>query len=426
MLLEQPLVYYKAILRDFAQSYFAEDERQAIIGIDCEYFDGGRRGIGALREYFGACKKDGYPPYAGLFGVMSYDAVYTIERLGTPKEGLYEFPNYFYANARAYLHYDKRSKIYSFHGDSAIYERLRGVRASDFHDLASWRESGAAHRCEICTNLEDEKAHFLGMVERAKEYLRAGDAFQIVVGELLDVATDVPSLLFYECLRERNPSPYMFHFPTPYGDVVGSSPEVVFEMIDDEIFVAPFAGTRPRGRDASEDERLRADLLADHKELCEHRMLIDLARNDISKFARPLSVRVKNPVQVVFYESVMHIISEVYGKKDAGADAFDVFSVIFPAGTLSGTPKIRAMQIINELERTRRGIYGGGIGFWRFNGDVVMAILIRSAIFARGHAYIGAGAGIVLGSRPEMEYAEICNKRKSCLNAILALCGGEK
>ena len=273
----------------------------------------------------------------------------------------------------------------------------------------------------------------------------------------------------------------MFHFPTPYGCVAGSSPELIMEIKKDEIFVAPIAGTRSRGANAEADAALERELLSDEKELTEHRMLIDLARNDIGKFAAPASVRVQNAMRIVRYESVMHIVSEVYGTKPRGVSAFEVLSTIFPAGTLSGSPKIRAMQIINELERYERGIYGGGIGFWRFSGDVMQAILIRSAIFvnrdvaqnlparaskrdatlnlkacAGGGAlkleskpsfsramrfevakfsaenfgceglnnlvFIGAGAGIVYDSSPKSEYAEICKKRKSPLKAIEELC----
>ena len=219
------------------------------------------------------------------------------------------------------------------------------------------------------------------MVEAAKEKIKSGDVFQVVLGEILEVGTNLGSLEFYERLKKNNPSPYMFHFPTPYGCVAGSSPELIMEIKKDEIFVAPIAGTRSRGANAEADAALERELLSDEKELAEHRMLIDLARNDIGKFAAPASVRVQNAMRVVRYESVMHIVSEVYGTKPRGVSAFEVLSTIFPAGTLSGSPKIRAMQIINELERYERGIYGGGIGFWRFSGDVMQAILIRSAIF---------------------------------------------
>ena len=194
-------------------------------------------------------------------------------------------------------------------------------------------------------------------------------------------------------------------------------------MKNSQIFVAPIAGTRPRGIDANDDERLKNELINDQKELAEHKMLIDLARNDIGRVSNAKSVVVKNPMHIQYYESVMHIASEVYGVKKQELDAFDVIRSVFPAGTLSGTPKIRAMQIISELETGARNIYGGGIGFLHFNGDVQMAILIRSAIFvprADGNSdvFVGAGAGIVYDSQSEREYAEICHKRASVVNVF--------
>ena len=219
----------------------------------------------------------------------------------------------------------------------------------------------------------------------------------------------------------------MFYFPTPYGVVTGSSPELIMQIKKGEIFVAPIAGTRGRGSDANEDEKLKFELLNDEKELAEHKMLIDLARNDIGKFAKKGSVKVKNPMHIKTYESVMHIASEVYGTKREDKSAFDVLSIVFPAGTLSGSPKIRAMQIINELEGSSRGVYGGGLGFWHFNGDVQMAILIRSAIFVpKGNGvndvFVGAGAGIVYDSVPKSEYEEICKKRRSCVKIFEEVC----
>ena len=416
MLLEEPLFYYREILKTHPQSYLAEDDRQVIIGIDCDYFDGFKMSFEALRIKFNEVKgaKEGASEFknasfAGLFGVLGYDIVRAFENIGAPKQALYDFPPFFYADAANYLHYDKISKIYDFYGkDAQIYENLRGLSPQASQQVAV--ETAAAPRSavrtdaaiksevksqnaakpapqkkelkfKILTDLDAEESHFSAMVEAAKEKIKSGDVFQVVLGEILEVGTNLGSLEFYERLKKNNPSPYMFHFPTPYGCVAGSSPELIMEIKKDEIFVAPIAGTRSRGANAEADAALERELLSDEKELAEHRMLIDLARNDIGKFAAPASVRVQNAMRVVRYESVMHIVSEVYGSKPRGVSAFEVLGTIFPAGTLSGSPKIRAMQIINELERYERGIYGGGIGFWRFNGDVMQAILIRSAIF---------------------------------------------
>jgi len=420
-----PLFYYEQILRDFPNSFLAEDDGQIIIGFDCDYFYGDD--LGEFAKFYENAKKEQISHFDGIFGVMSYEIVHKFEKIGDEKKKLYKFPLLAYADAKNYLYYDKSSKIYTFFGENFDYfeklENLAFIPAANNKNPKFY---------EVKTDLEAEKRHFFDIIETAKEYLKKGDIFQVVLGEILEICSNLESLEFYKALRINNPSPYMFHFPTKFGTVVGSSPELILEMRNSQIFVAPIAGTRARTNDENENLRLKNELLSDEKELAEHRMLIDLARNDIGKFALPWSVSVKNPMNVVMYESVMHIKSEVYGQKRDDASIYDVLSVVFPAGTLSGSPKIRAMQIINELESSARGIYGGGIGFFHFNSNVQMAILIRSAIFIENgdenSVFIGAGAGIVLDSVPKNEYKEICNKRKSCVKIFEELCEkrGEK
>ncbi|AVK80696.1 anthranilate synthase subunit I [Campylobacter fetus subsp. testudinum] len=415
MLLQEPVVYLREILSSYPNSYLAEDTTQAIIGIDCEYIWGDD--LSKLKFAYETGNK--ICDFAGLFGVMGYDVVYKFENIGDKKEPLYEFPTYFYAYAKAYLHYDKQSKIYSFYGNDAYFSNLK--------DAKPHKPEFKNGFYKVKTDLNLEKEHFKNAINKAKEYIKNGDIFQVVLSEILELESNLKALDFYEILKVQNPSPYMFYFPTLFGVVVGSSPELVMQIKKGEIFAAPIAGTRGRGKDANEDEILKKDLLSDEKELSEHKMLIDLARNDISKFAKQGSIKVKNPMHVEYFESVMHIVSEVYGQKRDDKSAFDVLSVVFPAGTLSGSPKIRAMQIISELELSSRGIYGGGIGFWHFNGDVQMAILIRSAIFIDSDdeiskVFIGAGAGIVWDSNPENEYAEICKKRRSCVKVFEQSC----
>ncbi|MBE3605930.1 anthranilate synthase component I family protein [Campylobacter sp. RM13119] len=422
MLLYEPIFYYEQIKNKFPKSYLAEDKFQAIIGIDCEYFDAKNYDLDALVGYYNANLQKSQAPFAGLFGVFAHGSVKFFEDIAEPSECAYEFPEFFYANANAYLHFDKVSKIYTFYGDNNdYYEFLKELKPLE----SKYQEA----KFQILTDLDAEKKHFEDIVEKAKEYVRSGDVFQVVLAKQLKISSNLDSVEFYKKLSTLNPSPYMFHFPTPYGDIVGSSPELVFEMRDKKIFVAPIAGTRPRGSDANEDERLKNDLLSDEKELAEHKMLIDLARNDIGHVAKPRSVVVKNPMHIQYYESVMHIVSEVYGICRDNLSWLDVIRSIFPAGTLSGTPKIRAMQIISELEGLQRGIYGGGIGFLHFNGDVQMAILIRSAFFnaktdTKGFrdVFVGAGAGIVYDSTPKNEYAEICHKRASVVRVFRDNC----
>lgn len=415
MLLKEPLFYFKQILEKYPNSYLAEDSEQIIIGIDCAYISGDDFAL--LKREIENGAKTAQSWFAGLFGVLSFEAVYSFEKIGEKKAGLYEFPTFCYANAKSYLYYEKQSKLYSYFGEHKYFEFL-----SD-----EWRENEAKNEAgnsrfsyEILSDLEAEKKDFEKAIERAKEYICSGDAFQIVLSKTLHLRSNLAPLSFYERLKKANPSNYMFYFPTPFGVVAGSSPELVMQIKRGEIFVAPIAGTRPRGVDANHDERLAKELLSDEKEIAEHKMLVDLARNDVGKFAKASSVKVKNLMHIERFESVMHIVSEVYGTLDERRSSFDALRVIFPAGTLSGSPKIRALQIINELETHARGIYGGGIGFWHFSGDMQMAILIRSGFFVpskngANDVYIGAGAGIVYDSIAQNEYAEICNKRKSCL-----------
>lgn len=410
MLLGEPLFYFNEILKSYPNSYLAEDEGQIIIGIDCEYISGDD--LNLIKTALKNGKKDNKCWFAGLFGVMSYEAVYGFEKIAEIKKSLYDFPTFCYANARAYLYYDMQSKLYSHFGERKYFESLEKLEPKEL-DIKS------SNKAVIKSDLAAEKLEFQKSIEKAKEYINSGDAFQIVLSKTLHLKSAFNPLEFYTELKRSNPSHYMYYFPTPFGVVAGSSPELVMKIRGNEIFVAPIAGTRPRGVDANDDERLANELLSDPKEIAEHKMLVDLARNDIGKFAKASSVRVKNLMHIEKFESVMHIVSEVYGQKEDGKDSFDVLGVVFPAGTLSGSPKIRAMQIINELETHARGIYGGGIGFWHFSGDMQMAILIRTAMFVpdgsgSNDVYIGAGAGIVYDSKAENEYAEICNKRKSC------------
>jgi len=356
--------------------------------------------------------------------VFSYETIHFFEQIPEKSQKQYDFPAFVFANAKAYLHYSKVSKVYSFYGDEQQY----------FHFLeeATVQENptGPEVFYQLHTDLTQERAHFYQMVEKAKEYIRSGDIFQVVLSEQLSLESNLDSLDFYRYLSQANPSPYMFHFPTPYGEVVGSSPEILVDITGSQIHIAPIAGSRPRGKDANEDLGLEKELLADPKECAEHRMLVDLARNDIGKFAQKGSVVVKDMMHILRYEHIMHIESHVYGDKRTEVSPFEVISIVFPAGTLSGAPKIRAMEIINELESFRRNVYGGGIGFLHFNGNVQLAIVIRSAFFEKANAeneqvskvFIQAGAGIVYDSVSEKEYDEICHKRASVLNVFTKNC----
>ena len=433
-MLTKDAVHYYSIIRDkFKNSYLAEDANQIIIGIDCDYIDSYEYSYKTLELFYSNQKS--IAPFAGLFGIFSYETIHFFEKIEKKEKSQFEFPQFVFANAKAYLHYSKISKMYTFYGDEEKYY--------NFLENESFTEKTAENEIfyKIETDLDKEKEHFYDIVEKAKEYIKMGDIFQVVLSEQLCLESNIDSLEFYKKLAKANPSPYMFHFPTKYGDVVGSSPEILAEILFNNIYIAPIAGTRPRGKDANEDAFLAQDLLNDPKECAEHRMLVDLARNDIGKFARQGSVIVKNMMHVKHYQHVMHIVSEVFGQKRNDVSLFDIVSSVFPAGTLSGAPKIRAMEIIGELEEYKRNIYGGGIGFLHFNGNMQLAIVIRSAFFAnRNNAadnisgkdtsegnnvskvFIQAGAGIVYDSVKEKEYEEITHKRASVLNIFKNNC----
>jgi anthranilate synthase component 1 len=256
-------------------------------------------------------------------------------------------------------------------------------------------------------------------VQQAREYIRAGDIFQVVLSQRFEADFNGDPLDFYRCLRFINPSPYMFCLK--FGDdfaLVGSSPEMHVRLVGDTIDIRPIAGTRSRGATVTQDERNAAELLADPKECAEHIMLLDLARNDIGRIADFGTVHVTEMMEIERYSHVMHIVSNVTGRLRAGCSAFDLVKATFPAGTVSGAPKIRAMQIISELEKTRRGCYAGAIGYFAFDGSVDSCIALRCALMKNGKAYFQAGAGVVADSDPRLEYDETVNKARAMSKAL--------
>jgi anthranilate synthase component 1 len=256
------------------------------------------------------------------------------------------------------------------------------------------------------------------IVERSKEYIRAGDVFQVVLSQRFKIQSKVDHLDLYRALRVINPSPYMFFLRLGETDVIGSSPELLVRVEGDQIDARPIAGTSPRGANDAEDKLFADKLIHDPKELAEHIMLVDLGRNDVGRVAAGGSVHV-NELQVVEkYSHVMHIVSNVRGKLAPGKDSYDVVSSTFPAGTMSGAPKIRAMEIINELEPARRGLYAGCIGYFAYGGNMDQAVAIRTFVAKGETLYIQAGAGIVYDSVPEREYQECWNKARALLRAI--------
>ncbi len=264
---------------------------------------------------------------------------------------------------------------------------------------------------------ETSEAAFMQAVEKAKQYIFDGDIMQVVLSQRMRLAFSASPLSLYRALRALNPSPYMFYFDMGGFHIVGASPEILVRLEGDMVTVRPIAGTRPRGKTRDEDVALEHDLLADPKERAEHVMLMDLGRNDVGRVAQVGSVRVTENMLVERYSHVMHIVSNVDGKLKAGLDAMAVLRASFPAGTVSGAPKVRAMEIIDELEVSKRGIYAGAVGYLGFNGDMDLAIAIRTAVVKDNTLYVQAGAGIVADSVASSEWTETQNKARAVLRA---------
>lgn len=264
-----------------------------------------------------------------------------------------------------------------------------------------------------------DRADFEAAVERVREYIRAGDAFQVVLSQRLTVDLEAEPFALYRALRSLNPSPYLYFLELDGFSIIGSSPEVLVRVEDGTVTVRPIAGTRPRGATPEEERALAADLLSDEKELAEHRMLVDLGRNDVGRVAEFGSVTVPDLMVVERYSHVMHIVSQVEGRLPPETSAIDVFRACVPAGTVSGAPKVRAMEIIDELEPLRRGPYAGAVGHFNYGGrSMDTAITIRTVVAKDGAAHVQAGAGIVLDSDPAAEYEETLNKARALLRAV--------
>jgi anthranilate synthase component 1 len=267
----------------------------------------------------------------------------------------------------------------------------------------------------VVSNTSHER--YLEMVAKAKEYIAAGDIFQVVLSQRFEAPFSLPPFALYRALRRTNPSPFLYFLDFGGFAVAGSSPEILVRVRDGEVTIRPIAGTRRRGATPEADKALAAELLADPKELAEHLMLLDLGRNDVGRVAKVGSVRVTEQMQIERYSHVMHIVSNVEGEIDPRHDAIDALIAGFPAGTVSGAPKVRAMEIIDELEPERRGIYAGAVGYFAANGSMDTCIALRTAVVKDGTIYVQAGGGVVADSDPEAEYQESCNKARALLRA---------
>ena len=262
------------------------------------------------------------------------------------------------------------------------------------------------------------KIKYKQLVKKAKNYIEKGDIFQVVLSQRFERKINKKPIEVYNYLRKSNPSPFMFYFNYEDFNILGSSPEILVRLRNNEITIRPIAGTRPRGKNYLEDKKYELDLLKDKKELAEHLMLLDLGRNDVGKVAKINTVNVTEKFKVEKYSHVMHIVSNVVGKFNNKYSVFETLLSGFPAGTVSGAPKIRAMEIIDELEKNKRKLYAGGIGYFTPNGDFDTCIALRTALIKDKKFYVQAGAGIVADSKPEKEYVETINKAKALMKAV--------
>ncbi|MBW7995210.1 MAG: anthranilate synthase component I [Candidatus Glassbacteria bacterium] len=389
-----------------------------------------------LKEYIGRYKPvplPGLPPFqCGVVGYFSYDTIRYFEDIPCTKPDPLQLPDCYLMVADQMIVFDHIKHTLTViknafieEGDDPVQEYRRACEKVEWlvrrineivlvpQNIGSRTGSELP---EISSNTTREE--YERMVVRAKEYIHAGDIFQVVLSHRLSTRLSCDPFDLYRALRRVNPSPYMFYLK--FGDlkVAGSSPEVLVRVQDGVVTSRPLAGTRPRGADEAEDQRLEQELLADPKERAEHVMLVDLGRNDLGRVCEYGSVRVTEQMKIERYSHVMHIVSNVEGDMRKGVNALDVLGACFPAGTVSGAPKVRAMEIIDELEKEERGIYAGAAGYIDFSGNLDTCIAIRTIVIKDNVAYIQAGAGIVADSDPASEYQETINKATALLKAV--------
>jgi len=380
----------------------------------------------------------GLPPLiAGAIGYFAYDMVRLIEKIpasGRDDLGLDDCVMMFYLGLVVFDHVRHRVWVIRnvfTDGDGSLREKydaavreIRSVRRKLEGPLPAQRRAPRRGKLNVRSNMT--RPQYLAAVRKAKAYIRAGDIFQVVPSQRFSAQTSADPFEIYRALRVVNPSPYLYFLRLNDVSVVGSSPEMLVKVQGREVFYRPIAGTVPRGRDEAEDRALEARLIADPKERAEHIMLVDLGRNDLGRVSEYGSVKPERLMFVERYSHVMHLVSSLRGRLREGVDCFEALMACFPAGTLSGAPKIRAMEIIDELEPTRRGIYAGAILYLDFSGNLDSCIALRTLVAKGGRVYIQAGGGVVADSVPAREYQETVNKARALVTALeIAHGGGE-
>ena len=376
--------------------------------------------VEALRRFAGRARAEAdevLPPMAsGAFGYVGYDMIQHVEPVTITASDTLDVPEALLVIPRLVIIFDH---LYQEILLVARFAAGEADAAALYLDAIEQRldlpcpmppRFGRQDRDEIELTSNTSQARYFEMVETARDYIRAGDIFQVVPSQRLSTPWTRSSIAFYRSLRRLNPSAFMFHMALGDVRLVGSSPEILVRVRDGRVAIRPIAGTRPRSGDPTEDARRAEDLLADEKEMAEHLMLLDLGRNDVGRVAAYGSVEVTESFVVERYSHVMHIVSHVEGNLREGLDSVDALLAGFPAGTVSGAPKIRAMQIIDELETARRGIYGGAVGYFGWAGDMDTCIALRTAVIKDGMLHIQAGGGVVLDSDPQYEFDETLHK----------------
>jgi anthranilate synthase component 1 len=373
------------------------------------------------------------PPFtAGAVGYFAYDIVRQLENIGAHAKDDLNLPDVelmFFDRLLAFDHLRHQIHIVAAadvrqETPRRVYERtLRDIAALE-RKLASglspilWRKPVKTNPGKLKVQTRTTRQGYMRGVERSKEYIAAGDIFQVVLSQRLDFVPEVAPFDLYRALRQVNPSPYLYFLRTGDTHILGSSPEMLVRVTGRRLEYRPIAGTHPRGKDEAEDARLEQAMRNDEKERAEHVMLVDLGRNDLGRVSEYGSVKVKDLMYVERYSHVMHLVSALEGTLRKDLDALDAFAACFPAGTLSGAPKVRAMQIIEELEPTRRGVYGGSVLYADFAGNLDSCIAIRTMLMQGQKAYLQAGAGLVADSDPAREYQESMNKAGALLRAV--------
>lgn len=358
------------------------------------------------------------PFTGGAIGYIGYDAIRQYEQIGTDLPDELNMPDVHfmvYKNLIIYEHSNESVTLITINIDEqpeSILDKRLNILQDALHgeiDITELEDTNVDFRADMTDEEFKEK------VRIAKKYIQQGDALQIVVSKRMKAEINSDPLAYYRKLRIANPSPYMFYIDFGEYLIVGASPESLVQTTGNHIVTNPIAGTRSRGKTDEEDSKLMAELLADEKEIAEHKMLVDLSRNDLGSVCKIGSITIPTYMKIEKYQHVMHIVSEVHGKLQDDSTSIDALIACMPAGTVSGAPKIRAMQIINELEETKRGFYGGGIGYIGFNHDLNMALAIRSLVIKDGYAYLQTGAGIVYDSDLEAEFQETLHKARSLM-----------